>query len=55
VYEPIILGTLTAQTPVPVTILDESPFSKFSSELLMQEIEEFSPTFQNRKAKYFGD
>ena len=55
VYEPITPGTIIAQTPVPVTILDDSPFSKFSLELLIQEIEEFSHTFQNRKATYFGD
>ena len=54
VYEPVTPGPLVAPFPVPVTILDDSPFSKFSLDRLVEEIE-FSHKFQNRKATYYGD
>ena len=60
VYDPITPGpmnislTCTPCSVKPVTLLDGGPFSKFSLDLLMEELE-FSHCFKNRKSAYFGD
>jgi hypothetical protein len=54
VYEPVTPGPLVSPFPVPLTILDDCPFSKFSMDLLVKEIE-FSHKFENRKTSYYDD
>ena len=52
--EPVSAHSTPCQSAHPVWILDDSPFAKFSLELLTAELE-FSHTFNNRKSVYFGD
>ena len=52
--EPVSPHSKPCQSANPVWILSDSPFAKFSMELLTAELE-FSHTFNNRKSVYFGD
>ena len=54
IYEQVTPSPLdTPLSANPITILEDSPFAKFSMEQLMAELE-FSHTFKNRKAVYYG-